>query len=275
MTYKEILPPASLSNIVRSFWVVEGNDMMKENLAIRLLPFSCPRLVFHYHNHFHNRIEDQRGSLVPFSVLNGHTSKYQEYLVSGRFGLVGVYLFPFAPQLLFQLRAEDYFSQVLSVESLLPSGEFELLKYEIMSAADDESRINSLIAFLLGKLNHAKNAGEGHLNAMVKKIILFEGNISVAELSQKSGISVRQLDRKFKSLVGITPKLYSRIVRFQSTIDRFVSYRSGNLTAIALEKGYYDQAHFIHEFSHFAGFLPSFLSGKEDTAVADIICDIE
>jgi AraC-like DNA-binding protein len=63
-------------------------------------------------------------------------------------------------------------------------------------------------------------------------------------------------------VVGIGPKVFSRIVRFQRTLRRIA--RTGLLPA-ALDSGYYDQAHFIHDFKQFAGETPASYTSRMHT----------
>ena len=77
---------------------------------------------------------------------------------------------------------------------------------------------------------------------------------SLAEVIAGSGWSERQFRRRFQEAVGIGPKLFSRILRFQRALHAID--RSGLLPA-ALECGYFDQAHFIHDFRSFASETPA------------------
>ena len=66
--------------------------------------------------------------------------------------------------------------------------------------------------------------------------------------------------------LGLTPKLFSRVSRFQKVIQTAHALDDINWTRIALDCGYYDQAHFIHDFQAFAGITPSEYLGPEDAA---------
>ncbi len=66
----------------------------------------------------------------------------------------------------------------------------------------------------------------------------------------------RFLDR-FRGEVGIAPKLFARVQRFQAVIRKVHTLRDVDWAAIAVECGYFDQAHFIHDFRAFSGFTPA------------------
>jgi AraC-like DNA-binding protein len=76
------------------------------------------------------------------------------------------------------------------------------------------------------------------------------------ELQQKTQLSERSLERKFKDSVGISPKLFARIIRFQETLNQMRNNKYEKLSDIAYENDYADQAHFIRVFKEFTGFSP-------------------
>jgi AraC-like DNA-binding protein len=77
------------------------------------------------------------------------------------------------------------------------------------------------------------------------------------KLSEDIGYSQKHFIDLFRKHVGITPKQYLRIMRFQKTILQVETSRSINWSQLALDGGFYDQAHFIHDFKEFSGFTPN------------------
>ena len=84
------------------------------------------------------------------------------------------------------------------------------------------------------------------------------GLIQVQDLSRIAGVSDRQLQRAFHDEVGVSPKQLLRVLRFQQVLRR-VRGQSDNVrwTDIAAACGFYDQAHFVHDFRSFTGESPS------------------
>jgi AraC-like DNA-binding protein len=80
---------------------------------------------------------------------------------------------------------------------------------------------------------------------------------SLEQLASKSGYSQKHLIHLFKHHVGLTPKTYLKIERFQHTIAMLEHTTSPDWAALALEAGFYDQAHFIHDFKQFSGLTPT------------------
>jgi AraC-like DNA-binding protein len=80
---------------------------------------------------------------------------------------------------------------------------------------------------------------------------------SVADVTEQIGLSARRFIDVFRNEVGLSPKLYSRVRRFQKVLEAFQRIPDPDLTDTALSFGYFDQAHFIHEFRSFSGISPS------------------
>jgi transcriptional regulator GlxA family with amidase domain len=104
----------------------------------------------------------------------------------------------------------------------------------------------------------------GHYDRMVDRCLqLIEtaaGQSSIAQLASEIGTSSRQLTRRFQNAVGVSPKEFSRVSRFLHVLRCLRDRKHQTLTETALVCGYFDQAHFNHEFREFAGMTPGDLS---------------
>jgi AraC-like DNA-binding protein len=80
---------------------------------------------------------------------------------------------------------------------------------------------------------------------------------SIAAVTDAIGLSPKRFIERFKAAVGVTPKRYCRIRRFQRAVTRAHQGHAVDWTRVALDCGYFDQAHFIHDFRAFAGLTPT------------------
>ncbi|PTX15079.1 helix-turn-helix protein [Pontibacter mucosus] len=98
----------------------------------------------------------------------------------------------------------------------------------------------------------------GVLQAVIDDIHQSNGQLSISKLAERNSISIRQLERNFKTHVGITPKEYSNIVRFQNALAAIKSPdMKRSLLDIAFEYGYYDHSHLTNEIKRNTGLSPS------------------
>ena len=84
-----------------------------------------------------------------------------------------------------------------------------------------------------------------------------KGNASINAILKSDLTKRRQLERKFINQIGISPKQLGKVIRLQTALKLLLNQQSENLTQIAYESEYYDQAHFIHDYKTFAGLTPT------------------
>lgn len=253
MTYKEIPPPAALADIVRYFWVIESDDVQVMPLTYRLFAESSPGLVFFYH---HN-----------YGLVSGIQDQHREFMMSGKLGMMGAFLFPYALPLLFNLSADALTNRTVEISDLFGS-EGLFLKEEVVEASTTTQRVEIIGAYLLKKTNDRGIGHDGLLQG-VREIVRVNGVATIDSLIAATGVSARQLDRRFMSSVGISPKMFSRLVRFQASLQLPQKRSTATLTELALEAGYYDQSHFIRDFKTFSGISPGYYFRLDPHHAAD------
>jgi len=90
----------------------------------------------------------------------------------------------------------------------------------------------------------------------VEAIECARGEIRISELEASAGMSARQLERKFKRDIGVSPKTFARIERFKAVVSSIEHHRQPDWAGVAAEFGYSDQPHLVREFKSFAGCTP-------------------
>jgi AraC-like DNA-binding protein len=83
------------------------------------------------------------------------------------------------------------------------------------------------------------------------------GALSVAVMATHCGMSARHFERRFLAQVGMSPKLYGRIVRFNAALDHKLQWPTHSWCRIATDQDYYDQMHLVHDCQAFTGESPS------------------
>jgi AraC-like DNA-binding protein len=86
----------------------------------------------------------------------------------------------------------------------------------------------------------------------------------IRDLVEESGLSQRRFIELFTDQIGLTPKLYARIRRFQQTVEHAARTRAIDWAALAMDAGYSDQAHLIREFRSFSGMSPGEYAPRQD-----------
>ncbi len=90
----------------------------------------------------------------------------------------------------------------------------------------------------------------------VSRIVAAPESLTMEEISRSIGYSQKHFIHLFKHHVGVAPKSYLRIMRFQKTLGEIAAAKEIDWVRVALDCGYYDQAHFIGDFKKFSGYTP-------------------
>ena len=258
MNYYTIAPSPALSPFVRFFWVLESD----EPYCHRSMADGCAEMIFHYKGVFDEITTGGQAKQSFSSGLHGPSQNYRRFIIDKAFGIFGVYLYPFAIPYLFSLPASELSDQAPDLQSLFGAEGAEL-EEKIMLAAGNRQRVTVMSSFLEKKLLRSSSTPSACVS-VINDIIHSRGTTLVNELAKRSFLSTRQFERNFKSLSGFSPKLYSRIIRFQMATQQYGTCHK-TLTDIAYDCGYYDQSHFIHDFKQFSGYHPKqYFSGKAE-----------
>lgn len=111
--------------------------------------------------------------------------------------------------------------------------------------------------YLLGKLTKVKELLP--VDQALFQMLKCQGRMPITQVSDLACLSLRQFERKCKERLGLSPKVYSRLIRFSNAYRLFEKSEVPNWSEIAYLSGYYDQMHFIKDFKEFAGITPTIM----------------
>ncbi|MGH9948503.1 MAG: helix-turn-helix domain-containing protein [Pyrinomonadaceae bacterium] len=138
---------------------------------------------------------------------------------------------------------------------LVWGSDFGNLRERLLDEKDIDKRFCLVEDFLLKKF-----AAKLNLNPCVEfavgEMIERPDRISIAKMNAKIGYSQKHFGEMFRKQIGVTPKAYLRIMRFQKAVKTIDTADMIDWGTIAYDCGFYDQAHFINDFKHFSGFTP-------------------
>jgi AraC-like DNA-binding protein len=143
----------------------------------------------------------------------------------------------------------------------LIGGEARSLHQRLLEIPDALQRLICVEEFLLRRCS---SGSEIHpLVRWASQLIAASGGrVATRHLVTESGYSRKHLATLFKDQVGLVPKGLARIHRFQSALHAITTARRRDWCELAVDTGYYDQAHMINEFRGFSGFTPREISSK-------------
>jgi AraC-like DNA-binding protein len=262
--YREYPIPKALTPFVKLIWSLECDRSVYNAPAERILPDGCVELVFHFRDPFHTAFANQECYVQPQVFLVGQMNEFISIAPRGRIGFVAVRFsaqgaYRFLPGSLKRIAGE-----VVATKDIWEGSDGEIV--DRIAAAPTMSRRIAIVEDVLKKYLALMQREDILVDRALELIQLHAGTLRIAELASAVGASTRQLNRRFETAVGVTPKQFSRVSRFLHALDELRSHRNTPLTEIALNCGYFDQAHFNHEFRQFAGFQPTELFTRANVA---------
>jgi AraC-like DNA-binding protein len=136
-----------------------------------------------------------------------------------------------------------------------------LLLERLFLAADWETRFRLLDAFVLGRLQDARRPSPDVAWAW-RRLSETSGRLPIATLARELSCSRRHMVSRFQEQIGPTPKTVARILRFRHATQLLTRDDGRRFAEIALDCGYYDQAHLNRDFRELAGTTPSSFLGN-------------
>jgi AraC-like DNA-binding protein len=258
MNYHVYDPIPELAPFVKCFWTLD-DDGNSGNSRQRIIPDGCMEMIFHYGDLYKQYFEDGESIIQPRSFIFGQITRYIEIEPTGISGIVAVRFLPEGLVPFLDIPVSTLVNRAVSLTDIFGE-KGKRLEQEIILAESNGERIKLLENFLLSQLTDPKTI-DNITRACVETIFKSRGQLDVKNVAGKIKINRRNIERRFASAVGLSPKLLSRLVRLQATLKMLEQKKFSNLTSLAYENGYYDQAHFIRDFKEFTGVSPkSFFS---------------
>jgi AraC-like DNA-binding protein len=236
MRYREFEPSLRLRDIVEKYWMLDGPGSSGWEC---ILPDGRAELIFHYGEPFARRAPDARVDIQPRALWVGQITAPACLQPRGKAGVAAIRLRPEATGALGPLAAEMT-DQFESLDSLAATGP---MLEQLADVASDADRIRVLERFLVAVIRRAPHP---EVAFAVTCLIQRRGAVSIEALSDRAGLTRRQLERRFQSDVGLTPKAFARLQRVNRAARLVLAGQS--LTDVALACGYFDQAHMTNDF---------------------------
>jgi AraC-like DNA-binding protein len=247
--YREFSPSPDLQPIVECFWTLESSG--GPGAPQRVVPDGHPELILN--------------SGTPFEALVGDGWRQQPRLFfagqlegplllrpAGPAHVLGIRFRPYAAAALFGGHMDELATRFTAVVELSPA---------LSCALEDAVASAHPIHGLETALRRAARPADPLVAESVRRILVAP-DTDIAALARDLGISLRQLERRFRAGVGLSPKLFGSMRRFLR-VFRAIEEPGATWVETAVSCGYYDQAHLIRDFRRFTGQTPAVLLARD------------
>jgi AraC-like DNA-binding protein len=164
-------------------------------------------------------------------------------------------LTPIGAHRLFGLPMSDIARRVLPLADVWPRNQHDLCD-RLRDAPDWDARFDLLDRIVGARAVDSYRATDA-IEWAVERIERSAGAVPMRTLARELGYSQKHVIQLFRDQVGVPPKLLARIIRFDRLVQHLRSGRAGSWADLALEVGYYDQAHLVRDVRQFTGLKPT------------------
>ena len=250
--YTLAFPAPALADFIESYWFVVTPPGASMNLSVDVFADARADLVFNYGAPY-TRVEPGRVESLAHSNLDAQRVHPITIKQRGRVIVAGV-RFKTAGLGAFVSSVHRFTNRVVPIATVFGRDVIALERALREKIGDDKSQAALLDAYFGSKLEPTDSKRQ--LWALKSKIEAANGLVRIDELAEEAGVSIRQIDRLFREHLGVRPKAFARIARFQNAIGLLKKDPGCTMADVAARCGYYDQSHFVHEFRRFAGAPP-------------------
>jgi AraC-like DNA-binding protein len=258
-------PVPALRHLIRYYYQLE--TQLVGRTALQPVPARSPQAIeFTFGTPYEvHRLE--RGGVEnahPVALIGAQTFRRVELIMHGKVDAFTAVFQPGGMMALFSVPAERLTNDHFDGQAVLGRGLGELER-RLGEVRTFSERVRVADEYW-GAMRPACDSLGGVAKAAME-VCLRGGCVRVSDLAHKTGMGIRQFERRFRYEIGIPPKLYARIVRFEAALRQKAAVPEKRWTEIAHALGYHDQMHMVHDFNRLSGESPTAIGGQLDMFV--------
>ena len=241
--YSEIAPSRALLPFIRCFWGASDTTNAEESRLV--IPDTCMDIIFNLD--YTNNTADSCFCTIDENPRFSHNSADAAHR-----SIFGIRFYAWSAVLFADNSFAGTKNKVFDIDEFFTGLKRDILPM-LLSETSLPERAEMTEKYLLKRLDPSR-VNNNMMNA-VCDIILGKGTIRTAELAAKNAVSVRQLERWFDDNMGISPKSFSSLVRYQM-IWQELCFKGSDILDMTEKYGYYDQAHLLNDFKKHHSMTP-------------------
>lgn len=261
MLYLSYRPNPPLNEFVDHFWLIQGGQTPRLE---KILPCGATELVVNLKNnaidiHYHDHPEEYRR--FSGAVFSGTYSRSFICNALQHEAIMGVHFKPGGAFPFLNTNASDLANTHASLADLWGSAGHEL-RERLCAAAKPQQRFLIMEKVLRNRL-HGATTRQVQMKIALNMFARGGNGVLVRDIARELGLAQRQFIQLFSEHVGLTPKVFCRILRFQRARVLAEKLETPHWAELALSCGYFDQSHLINDFQEFSGSTPGTYSRQQ------------
>lgn len=269
MNYQTFQPHKDLESLVKCHWTLEV-PAQKETQRQLIIPDGFIEMIFILGDDVKRYISKEEFIIQPREMVLGQITEPFYVEPTGYVNSFAVRFYPYGFASFVSTPVKKLANKETPLELLFGEILSKELGQKIRRATGTKNRIEIIEDFLLDKLND-KVTIDNIVKTTIDTLFLTRGATPINAILKDDLSKRRQLERKFKRQIGISPKQLGKVIRLQTALKMLLNQQSETLTEIAYESEYYDQAHFIRDFKEFTGTTPKEFLEDDKMALSSLI----
>lgn len=257
MSYSIVYPRHPLlQSVIEYFWTLEGTPSSAEDTAL-IYPEGCFEIILSF-GAATRWISDDQEIDLPASFISPVRTSYYDIHPQGHVEYLAIRFLPTAIPIP-NFPAVEYGNKAISLDDVIDMKMRNLFApvYAMESMAERITYLEKVfVDLLVDRVRHHPS----DFSAAIKLINQSFGKAPIQLICEQSELYPRKLERYFDQFIGVTPKTYARIIRFNFAVQKYLSAPNEGAGSLIYQAGYADQAHFIRECRLFTGRTPGELA---------------
>jgi AraC-like DNA-binding protein len=264
---REYLPKGNLKKYVKSIFhfdftsdspIHEYQEMLPNadtDFFERIIPSGCCELIMQSEQGFSMMVPDiKQESFLPKNFITPVMQSYVKLKQSKKVKVFGVRLFPWATKSFLKNSAEYSHFDIIDADNCVAATAGKDIRENLFNVDFNQGFL--LIEKWLEEYLGIHGEIDEVVNEAINVILFKKGMLEVDELFKISNLTPRRVEQRFIDCVGMCPKQYCRLIKFQNIFQTINKGKVKNLLDVVYECGYYDQSHLIRNFKEFTGIAP-------------------
>jgi len=260
MDYQTFEPSADLASLIKFYWTLEV-PYDPQNSKQKIIPDGCVEMTFNLADPIKRYTSENEFLLHPCAMVMGQRTKSYYIEPTGDVKSFAICFYPYGFANFVRTPLKDLLDVETPLSSLFGEPTANDLEQQMINASDTDNRIQIIESFLLSRLKESDTI-QHIVKSTVDMLLESKGSLSINSILENQSSNRRQLERSFAKQIGISPKQLGKAIRLQTALNLLLN-NSENLTNVAYESEYFDQAHFIKDFKEFMGITPKEYLGDE------------
>lgn len=248
MKFEEYIPTDLLRPFIKTYRIIESQGEMTN----RVLPNTSLAIAFCYKGQV-SYISDTKQEHLPTSTISGLRKSVRLIRYLENTATIIVLFKETGAKAFFNEPIYELFEESICLDNFIKQHTIAIIEEQLAESQNNIQRVAIIEQFLLSKLYNY--TADKLISTAVEKIHLANGAIKIKDLADTLYISNDAFEKRFRRVVGTSPKRFSTIIRLESIVKQKQSAQ--NFADIAFNAGYYDQAHFNKDFKVFTGQTPT------------------